>query len=52
MEGDTEVGTRESKVGGWAGSGRRRSGMGRHVKAGSGRRMGDIKFFNDILVSF
>ena len=28
------------------------AGCGSHVRAGGGRRMRDIKFFNDFLVSF
>ena len=28
------------------------AGCGSHVRAGGGRRMGNIKFFNDFLVPF
>ena len=45
MEGDRGTGTRENRGGRWAGS-------GSHVRAGGGRRMRDIKFFNDFLVPF
>ena len=50
IEGDRVGGTRENRGSRWAGSGRRRSEN--HVKVGGGRRMRDIKFFNDFLVPF
>ena len=37
--------------GGWEAGGDG-AGCGSHVRAGGGRRMRDIKFFNDFLVSF
>ena len=47
------AGTRKNRGGRWPGSGRRRSGMREScVRAGGERRMRDIKFFNDFLVSF
>ena len=52
MEGDRGAGTRGNRGGRWAGSGRRRSGMRESCEAGGGRRMRDIKFFNDFLVPF
>ena len=42
--------TRENRSGRWAGSGRDGAECGSHVKAGGGRRMRDIKFFDDFLV--
>ena len=50
IEGDRVAGTRENRGRRWVGSGRRQSES--HVKAGGGRRMRDIKFFNDFLVPF
>ena len=50
VEGDRGAGTRENRGGRWAGSGRRRSGMRESCEGG--RRMRDIKFFNDFLVPF
>ena len=52
VEGGRGAGTRENRGGRWTGSGRRRSGMRDHVRTGGGRRMRDIKFFNDFLVLF
>ena len=39
-------------AGGGREAGGDRAGCGSHVKAGGGRRMRDIKFFNDFLVPF
>ena len=39
-------------AGGGREAGGDRAGCGSHVRAGGGRRMGDIKFFNDFLVPF
>ena len=50
VEGDRGAGTRENKGGKWAGSGRRPIGMREPCERG--RRMRDIKFFNDFLVTF
>ena len=52
VEGDRVARTQENMGGRWAGSGRRRIGMRSHASAGDGRRMRDIKFFNDFLVPF
>ena len=50
VEGDKGAGTRENRGGRWAGSERRRSGMRESCEGG--RRMRDIKFFNDFLDPF
>ena len=51
MEGGREAGTRENTGGRWEAGGHG-AGCGSHVRAGGGRRMRDIKFFNDFLVPF
>ena len=50
VEGDRVAETRENRGGRWARSGRGRSGMRKSCEGG--RRMRDIKFFNDFLVPF
>ena len=50
VDGDRVAGFRENRGGRWAGSGRGPSGMRESCEGG--RRMRDIKFFNDFLVPF
>ena len=52
VERNRVAGTRENRAGGGREAGGERAGCGSHVTAGGGRRMRDIKFFNDFLVSF
>ena len=52
MEGDRGAGTRENRGGRWAEAGGDGAGCGSHVRAGGGKRMRDIKYFNDFLVPF
>ena len=46
------AGTRENRGGGGREAGGDGAGCASHVRAGGVRRMRDIKFFNDFLVSF
>ena len=52
MERDRRAETRENKGERWAGSGGDGAGCGGHMRLEGGRRMRDIKFFNDFLVPF
>ena len=52
VEGDRGAGNRRIGAGGGREAGGDGAGCGSHVKAGGGRRMRDIKFFNDFLVPF
>ena len=52
MEGDGGWETGRIRAGGGREAGGDGAGCGSHVRAGGGRRMRDIKFLNDFLVSF
>ena len=52
MEGDRGAGTGRIGAGGGREAGGDGAGCGSHVRAGGGRRMRDIKIFDEFLVSF
>ena len=52
VEGDKGAGPGRIGAGGGREAGGDGAGCGSHVRAGGGRRMRDIKFFNNFLVPF